>query len=147
MLTDEQRKQIIYYWDPVEETYYISRQYATKSEEIKARCTQITNYEWRQLIENPVEGKHIGNDPLTNKPAYIDNPQPSTEELLRQELSELKQYLTATDYQAIKCGELGLSMAIEYPESHAKRTKARARINEIEITLLITPQAISYPSY
>ncbi len=147
MLTDERRKQIIYYWDPVEECYYIGRQFVTKSEEIKARCTQITNYEWRQLIENPVEGKHIGNDPATNKPAYIDDPQPSTEELLRQELSELKQYLSATDYQAIKCGELGLSMATEYPESHAKRTEARARINEIESTLSITPQVIIYPSY
>ena len=147
MLTDEQRKQITWYWDPVEETVMIDTQLATKSDEVKARIKEITNYTWRQLIQNLPQGKHIGNDPATNLPTYIDDPEPTQEELLKQEMSELKRYLSQTDYQAIKCGELGLSMATEYPDSHAKRTQARARINEIETALSISPQVISYPSY
>lgn len=146
MLTDEERKKIIWYWDPVEETVMIDTQYMALSEDVKARCKEITNYAWRQLIENPQPGKHIGNDPATNLPAYVDDPAPTQEELLKQEMQELKAYLSATDYQAIKCGELGLSMATEYPESHAHRTAARNRINEIETLLGITPQTVTYPS-
>lgn len=49
-----------------------------------------------------------------------------------QEIFEMKQYLTSTDYCVIKCMETGESMAILYPEVHAKRTEARQRINELE---------------
>lgn len=48
------------------------------------------------------------------------------------EIAELRAYLTSTDYTAIKCGELGLSMVEAYPDIHAQRTAARARINELQ---------------
>lgn len=48
------------------------------------------------------------------------------------EIAQLRAYLTQTDYAPIKCGELGLSMAEIYPELHAERTAARARINELQ---------------
>lgn len=48
------------------------------------------------------------------------------------EIAELRAYLTQTDYAPIKCGELGLSMAEIYPELHAQRTAARARINLLQ---------------
>lgn len=64
----------------------------------------------------------------------VEIPQPTAEEQAKQEISELKQYLSDTDYCAIKCGELGLSMATEYPEEYQKRIDARTRINELEET-------------
>ena len=149
MLTDEQRKQIIYYWDPVEETLMIDTQYETKSDEVKARCTQITNYDWRQLIENPVQGKHIGNDPATNKPAYIDDPEPTQEELLQQEKFEKERYLESTNTQTILyLQQLMTPMpmsadgdsqpvmtAEEYAEMSAKRLEYAERIKEIDAAL------------
>ena len=149
MLTDEQRKQIIYYWDPVEETYYIERQWLTKSDEVKARCTQITNYAWRRLIENPVPGKHIGNDPATNKPAYIDDPEPTQEELLQEEKLEKERYLESTNTQTIlylqqlmtpmPMSDDGNSQPVmtaeEYAEMNAKRLKYAERIKEIDAAL------------
>lgn len=61
-------------------------------------------------------------------------PKPTAEEQAQSEISQLKQYLADTDYCAIKCGELGLSMSTEYPEEYQKRIDARARINELEET-------------
>ena len=59
-----------------------------------------------------------------------------TEEILAyekdEELRNLKQYLSDTDYTVIKCMEQGLSMSDLYPEVLAKRVEARARINELE---------------
>ena len=49
-----------------------------------------------------------------------------------EEIAELKQYLSDTDYTVIKCMEQGLSMSDLYPEVLAKRVEARARINELE---------------
>lgn len=49
-----------------------------------------------------------------------------------EEIAELKQYLTDTDYCVIKCMELGVAISEAYPEVHQKRTEARERINELE---------------
>lgn len=65
-------------------------------------------------------------------------PQPTAEEQAQSEISQLKQYLADTDYCAIKCAELGLSMANEYPEIYQKRIASRARINELEQSFSIT---------
>lgn len=55
--------------------------------------------------------------------------------VLQMEMNQLESYLRSTDYMAIKCAELGLSMASEYPTEYTERIKARARINEIEALL------------
>ena len=144
-MTDEAKKKLIWKWDPEEERIYTKRQYEALDDVVKARCADISLYDWQRLRWDCPAGKHIGTT-SDGKPGYIDDPALSKEELLRQEISDLKTYLRETDYQAIKCGELGLSMAEEYPDSHAKRTQARARINEIEGILSITPQVIAYPS-
>ena len=57
----------------------------------------------------------------------LNNMQPSTEE----QISELKQQLTDTDYKAIKYAE-GLLTEEEYAETKAQRQEWRARINELE---------------
>lgn len=54
---------------------------------------------------------------------------------LESEYAQLKKYLTDTDWHVIKCMELGVSMAVRYPEVHQQRTEARERINEIEEVL------------
>ena len=61
----------------------------------------------------------------------VKNPEPTPEELARQEIQQLKQYLTQTDYIVIKIAEG------EEPTAHAlevisERKRARARINELE---------------
>ena len=61
--------------------------------------------------------------------------EPTVKEKLENELATLKAYLANTDYMAIKCGELGMSMASTYPNEYIERIKARARINEIETLL------------
>ena len=124
------------YWDPVEEACYVKTQLPRLSEDVKNRLVAILEDYWWSLIDkNSTEGKIIRNNPATKLPEAINPPDPSDEEKLQSELVELKQYLSDTDYQAIKCGELGLSMATEYPESHEKRSAARNRINEIEALL------------
>ena len=149
MLTDDERKAIIWYWDPVEEAVMIDSEYEAKSDEIKARCTQITNYDWRQLIENPVSGKHIGNDPATNKPAYIDDPEPTQAELLQREKAEKERYLETTNTQTIlylqqlmtpmlmsnDSTSQPVMTAEEYAEMNAKRLEYAERIKEIEAAL------------
>lgn len=58
---------------------------------------------------------------------------PYTEkELAEREIDEYRGYLRSTDYMAIKCGELGLSMSTEYPEEHKKRSEAREKINQLQ---------------
>lgn len=57
---------------------------------------------------------------------------PYTEqELVKQRISELKQKLAETDYQAIKFAE-GAMTAAEYAPYKADRAKWRAEINELE---------------
>ena len=131
-----EEKQKYMYWDPIDEACYVKTQLSRLSEDVKNRLVAILEDYWWSLIDkNSTEGKIIRNNPATNLPEAITPPAPSDEEKLQSELVELKQYLSDTDYQAIKCGELGLSMATEYPESHEKRSKARKRINEIEALL------------
>lgn len=67
----------------------------------------------------------------------VEVPELTAEEQAKMEILQLKQYLSDTDYCAIKCGELGLSMQQEYPEIYQKRIDARARINELEETFSI----------
>ena len=95
--------------------------------------TEIDDEEWKALTDKANnEGLDIVNDPNTNRPMLVPYPEPTKEEKAQQEIQNLKQYLSETDYMAIKCGELGLAMAEEYPVEYQKRKDARARINELE---------------
>lgn len=59
-------------------------------------------------------------------------PEPTQRELYEKEIDELKSFLKSTDYCVVKCYEMGLDVATEYPEEHATRIAARERINELE---------------
>lgn len=59
-------------------------------------------------------------------------PEPTQKEIYEREIDELKSFLKSTDYCVVKCYEMGLDVATEYPEKHAARIAARERINELE---------------
>ena len=54
------------------------------------------------------------------------------EEQIKDEIAQLKDFLTETDYIYPKCLELGLDVSIEYTDTVAQRIVARARIQELE---------------
>lgn len=71
--------------------------------------------------------------------AIFDRPERPADDIRREkiemEISQLKSYLSETDYMAIKCAELDLSMVNEYPEDYQQRKETRIRINELEAQL------------
>lgn len=54
------------------------------------------------------------------------------EEQIKEEIVQLKNFLTETDYIYPKCLELGLDVETEYFEVVKQRKAARARIQELE---------------
>lgn len=54
------------------------------------------------------------------------------EEQIKEEIVQLKNFLTETDYIYSKCLELGLDVNIEYESIVQDRKTARARIQELE---------------
>lgn len=89
----------------------------------------------REGIKPMPEGYQWNSDQSVIEPIPEPEPEPkplTAEELIQQELAELHAYLNDTDYGVIKCMELGLIYANEYPTEHEQRTTARARINELE---------------
>lgn len=53
-------------------------------------------------------------------------------QMIYKEINTWKKVLSDTDYCVIKCQELGLDIATEYPPEHEARAHARARINELQ---------------
>lgn len=92
---------------------------------------EITVDEWHALLDGQSAGKIIvtGDD---GRPELVDPPAPTAAELVAGEIASLKARLSDTDWAVVKCYELELSMAEEYPEIHAGRKYWRARINELE---------------
>ena len=149
-MTDEEKKALIWHWDPVLERIYTRRQFeALEDETVKARCNHISLYDWQQIRRNIPEGKHLGNDPETNLPGYINNPEPTAEDLLREEKEEKQRYLEATNTETIlylqqlmtpmpmstDTSSQPVMTAEEYAEMNTKRLQYAARIKEIEATL------------
>ena len=85
-------------------------------------------------VERVIDRKGVEAVPEHDEEEEIYRYVPYTEpELAAFEISELKNYLTSTDYTVIKCMERGLSVADTYPEVYQKREEARERINELEV--------------
>lgn len=90
-------------------------------------------------LQRVIDVEAVPEVPEHDEKEFIQVYIPYTEEELtlrkaRLELRELESYLYSSDYKAIKCGELGLSMKEEYPEDYDKRIEVRARINELRKT-------------
>lgn len=75
--------------------------------------------------------KEIEADESGRRFQIIELSPPTEEELIQQEIIELKQRLAETDYQAIKFAE-GILTIEEYAEMKAQRQAWRERINELE---------------
>jgi len=64
--------------------------------------------------------------------ALLDMEMIEEERARTQEITQLKSYLTSTDYIYPKCIELGLDVNTEYAEVVEQRKTTRARIQELE---------------
>jgi hypothetical protein len=126
----------IRYWEPSTGGAWLPEQWERFDDDRKGSCIAIADKFWLSLISRNSAGDgYIANDPETNLPTIIPYPGSTREELLDREMLDLKRYLSETDYAVIKCNELGLSFATEYPEMAQRRAEARVRINEIEALL------------
>lgn len=91
---------------------------------------EITREEHMALMDGQAEGKVITFHD-DRKPTLEAPPPPTEEEIARQKIRELKNYLSETDYVAAKIAE-GAATAEEYSEVLEKRREARSEINKFE---------------
>ncbi|MBR1403473.1 MAG: hypothetical protein IJ558_04795 [Treponema sp.] len=91
---------------------------------------EITREEHTALMDGQAHGKVITFHE-DKKPTLEDPPPPTEAEIAEQKIRELKNYLSETDYAAIKIAE-GAADAGDYAEVLAKRKAAREEINEQE---------------
>ena len=90
----------------------------------------LTQEELVALMDGQCTGKQITFHE-DKKPTLEDPPPPTEAEIAEQKIRELKNYLSETDYAAIKIAE-GAADAGDYAEVLAKRKAAREEINELE---------------
>lgn len=84
--------------------------------------------EFDHLMCENAQGKELV---VENGKVVAREHQPTEKEFAEQRISELKQKLASTDYEAIKFAE-GAMTAAEYAPYKADRAKWRAEINELE---------------
>lgn len=99
---------------------------------------ELTREEHMALMDGQSTGKVITFHD-DKKPTLEDPPPPTEEEIARQKIRELKNYLSETDYVAAKIGE-GAATAEDYAEVIAKRKAARKEINELESVAQESPE-------
>ena len=87
--------------------------------------------EYSQVAEWCNEGQEYHIEEVGDEYQVVKNPEPTPEEIIDQEIQQLKQYLIQTDYIVIKIAE-GEEPTAEMLEVISKRKQARARINELE---------------
>lgn len=84
------------------------------------------------------EGQQYHIEDIGDYYATVKNPEPTHKELLEMELSQLKQYLSSTDYITAKMTEVAddpvkfAEMKEHYHDELESRESARVRIREIE---------------
>ncbi len=94
---------------------------------------ELTREEHMALMDGQSTGKVITFH--DDKKPTLEDPPPLTEaEKARWRISELKSYLSKTDYVAAKLAE-GAAKAEDYAEVLQKRREARTEINELEEAL------------
>ena len=99
---------------------------------------ELTREEHMALMDGQSTGKVITFHD-DGKPTLEDPPPPTEAEKARWRISELKSYLSKTDYVVIKIAE-GEAEASEYAEILAERKAARKEINELEIVAQESPE-------
>ena len=125
---------------------YIDCTYDENFEDAKHWCNE-NNAQLIELVERreekEIEEPDILDNSKTNKVIKLyryfqiqENPkyEPTHEELVQQEIQELKMFLSQTDYVVIKIAE-GEEPTAEALDIISKRKEARSRINELEAEL------------
>jgi hypothetical protein len=125
---------------------YIDCTYDENFEDAKHWCNE-NNAQLIELVERreekEVEEPDVLDNSKTNKVIKLyryfqiqENPkyEPTHEELIQQEIQELKMFLSQTDYVVIKIAE-GEEPTAEALSIISKRKEARSRINELEAEL------------
>ena len=131
---------------------YIDATYDENFEDAKHWCNE-NNAQLIELVkrreEKEVEEPDISDTSKMNKVIKLyryfqiqENPkyEPTHEELIQQEIQELKMFLFQTDYIVIKIAE-GEEPTAHALEVIAERKKARARINELEAELELNEES------
>lgn len=125
---------------------YIDATYDENFQDAKHWCNE-NNAQLIELVERreekEVEEPDVLDNSKTNKVIKLyryfqiqENPkyEPTHEELIQQEIQELKMFLSQTDYVVIKIAE-GEEPTAEALAIISKRKEARSRINELEAEL------------
>jgi hypothetical protein len=125
---------------------YIDSTYDENFEDAKHWCND-NNAQLIEIIEDreekEVEEPDVLDNSKTNKVIKLyryfqiqENPkyEPTHEELIQQEIQQLKMFLSQTDYVVIKIAE-GEEPTAEALAIISKRKEARSRINELEAEL------------
>lgn len=125
---------------------YIDATYDENFQDAKHWCNE-NNAQLIELVERreekEVEEPDVLDNSKTNKIIKLyryfqiqenANYEPTHEELIQQEIHQLKQYLQETDYIVIKIAE-GEEPTAEALAIISKRKEARSRINELEAEL------------
>ena len=89
---------------------------------------EVTDEEHDSLVEQAqAQGKWIGGDEEGN-PILIDPPQPSKEELIEARIKELENFLSETDWYAIRFADTGEPMPADIKQ---QRQDARDEISRL----------------
>ena len=133
-MTDEEKKKLTWYWDPVEECIWDPRQILQRDAEVQERVTPVSFYDWIHLIEHPVENHHIANIEGANIPGYVENDPISEEETLTNKRAEAVRELESLDYIGVKIAT-GRATREEYAAEIVRMTELADQINEIDARL------------
>lgn len=98
---------------------------------------EVSEENWQSLIQQANDNQKAITADSNGNPVLTDlaEIELTEEEKIQNEIAELKQYLESTDYIACKLAE-GVATAEEYADELIKRAETRAKINELEVTLV-----------
>lgn len=98
---------------------------------------EVSEENWQSLIQQANDNQKAITADSNGNPVLTDlaEIELTEEEKIQNEITELKQYLESTDYIACKLAE-GVATAEEYADELIKRAETRAKINELEVTLV-----------
>lgn len=127
------------YWDPETLSCYAAFQLQYRTEEIRARLVAIEDDVWHKAREMVKTGYyHIENDPNTNTPIAVINPEPTEKDKLIMEREQCQAYLQDTQAEVIDYLEKLVTGAQPMSANNTdeniitKRNKSKARIEEID---------------
>lgn len=85
------------YWNPTTLARYAEFQLQYRTEEERAQLVPMEESLWEDVLEKLNTGEyHLENDPATNQPIAVANPEPTENDKLRWEMQEKEEHLRTT---------------------------------------------------